>query len=398
LAKGTVLAFGDPLYKITAFFAYKTTKMNPAAQNSLRISEKNASGPASRVRKQFNTLIKKLETARLQLAAWEEARPAVMAEAEREFRPLTIAYCERQRAWVLLLDQMSMHKSMGKKDRVKLAGLICPMALALLDDEDDAELKEIYNRQSGGDFDAEAAEDSALFKDMVENITGLQVDTDADLRSPEAVFEALAAQMRQAASKEAQASQARPARPKAAALAREKRQAAEADKLKQSVREIFRKLASQLHPDREPDGAERERKTRLMQRVNVAYAANDLLGLLELQLEVEQIDQAHLNNLGEDRIKQYNTILDGQLREIEREIRLFEYSAAMEMGGEVRGRLTPQKMWRCLRGDIADMKVKLAGITAEIEEFKDVNKLKAWLKTYRPPAPDYDDDYWAMGF
>jgi hypothetical protein len=372
--------------------------MNPAAQNSLRISEKNASGPASRVRKQFNTLIKKLETARLQLAAWEEAMPAVLAEAEREFRPLTIAYCERQRAWVLLLDQMSMHKSMGKKDRAKLAGLICPMALALLDDDGDAELKEIYNRQSGGDFDAEAAEDGALFKDMVENITGVQVDTDVDLRSPEAVFEALAAQMRRAASQEPQASQARSARPKAAALARERRQAAEADKLKQSVREIFRKLASQLHPDREPDGAERERKTRLMQRVNVAYAANDLLGLLELQLEVEQIDQAHLNNLGEDRIKQYNRILDGQLREIEREIRMIEYAAAMEMGGEMRGRLTPQKMLRCLRADIADMKLKLADITAEIEEFKDVNKLKAWLKTYRPPVPDYDDAYWAMGF
>jgi hypothetical protein len=204
--------------------------------------------------------------------------------------------------------------------------------------------------------------------------------------------------MRRAASQEPQASQAKPARPKAAALVRERRQAAEADKLKQSVRDIFRKLASQLHPDREPDGAERERKTRLMQRVNVAYAANDLLGLLELQLEVEQIDHAHLNNLGEDRIKQYNKILDGQLREIEREIHMIEYAAAMEMGGEVRGRLTPQKMLRCLRADIADLKVKLAEVTAEIEEFKDVNKLKAWLKTYRPPVPDHDDAYWAMGF
>ena len=57
-----------------------------------------------------------------------------------------------------------------------------------------------------------------------------------------------------------------------------------------AVREIFRKLASALHPDRETDPGERARKTALMQRANVAYAANDLLGLLELQFEVDQID------------------------------------------------------------------------------------------------------------
>ncbi len=37
-----------------------------------------------------------------------------------------------------------------------------------------------------------------------------------------------------------------------------------------SVREIFRKLASALHPDREADAAERERKTVLMKRVSQA--------------------------------------------------------------------------------------------------------------------------------
>jgi hypothetical protein len=208
---------------------------------------------------------------------------------------------------------------------------------------------------------------------------------------------ALAAQMDRRAGEERQAEQAgAAARPKAAgALARERRQEAEADRLKQSVRDIFRKLASELHPDREPDAAERERKTALMQRVNVAYAANDLLGLLELQLEVEQLDQAGLDNLGEERIKQYNKILDGQLRELERESAGIEYAAAMEMGGEARGRLTPQTMLRCLRVDIAEMQAKLDAIAAELDRFSDANKLKAWLKTYRPVAePDYDDAYW----
>jgi hypothetical protein len=92
------------------------------------------------------------------------------------------------------------------------------------------------------------------------------------------------------------------------------------------VRDIFRKLASALHPDRETDSAKRGRKTALMQRANVAYAANDLLGLLELQLEANQIDQTGLDNLDDDRIKQYNRILDGQAGEIKAEIIALETS------------------------------------------------------------------------
>lgn len=363
----------------------------------LRIAEPGAKGPASRARKQFNTLIKKLEAARLRLAAWEEVMPAILSQAEHEFKPLAQAYLAHQRALVLQWDQMYQHKSLGKKDRAKLTDLICSMALEMLADGDDAELKDIYNRHSGGDFDAELAEDGAAMKDMMEKILGVRMDDDVDPRSPEAMMEALAAQMERDAGQQQQRAQAKAAaRPKpASALARERRQEAEADRLKQSVRDIFRKLVSQLHPDREPDAAERVRKTTLMQRVNVAYAANDLLGLLELQLEVEQIDQAGLDNLSEERIKQYNKILDGQLRELESETAGIEHAAAMDMGGQTRGRLTPQAMLRFLRADIAEMQAKLDAIVADLEEFRDVNKLKAWLKTYRPAVvPDYDDAYW----
>lgn len=182
------------------------------------------------------------------------------------------------------------------------------------------------------------------------------------------------------------------ARPKPASVrAREQRQAAEAAKLKQTVRDIFRKLVSDLHPDREPDVNERARKTALMQRVNMAYSANDLLGLLELQREIEQIDQASLDNLGEERIRQYNKILDGQLRESAS----IEYAAAMAMGGAMRGPLTPQALLRRLRDDVADMQARLDAIAADLDEFNDVNELKAWLKSYRPAfVPGEDDAAW----
>ena len=43
---------------------------------------------------------------------------------------------------------------------------------------DDAELKDIYNRLSGSDFDAEVEQQGAALKDMLEPLPGAEIDTD----------------------------------------------------------------------------------------------------------------------------------------------------------------------------------------------------------------------------
>ena len=55
--------------------------------------------------------------------------------------------------------------------------------------------------------------------------------------------------------------------------ARDEKLKIEADETSLSIREVYRKLVSALHPDREPDPQERARKTALMQRVNQAYGS-----------------------------------------------------------------------------------------------------------------------------
>lgn len=90
--------------------------------------------------------------------------------------------------------------------------------------------------------------------------------------------------------------------------------------LKQTLREVFRKLASALHPDREKDSATREQKTELMQRVNNAYAADDLLALLLLQVEVAQLDAASMRELPQARLISYNTTLNAQYQELQKQL------------------------------------------------------------------------------
>lgn len=351
--------------------------MTSTPQHAIRITTP-AAGPLSRARKQFNTLVKKLETERVRLAFWHTEAPKIRAMADNEFNPLFDQFASRRRELVRLLDRAWHDKALSKRDREKLADFICSMALAAVEaDQDDDDIKAIYNRYSQSDFDEEADAENAVFRAMVKQATGVELDADTDLDSAHAFFEAMHEKMEAADAQRAEP--AKPAKPSARALRHE----AEEAKLKQSVRDIFRKLASALHPDRETDPAERARKTDLMQRANVAYGANDLLGLLELQLEVEQVDQAGLDNLGDDKIEQYNGVLARQVREIHMEIQALEFHLALDMGWEPDERRTPKALMRQLRQDIAAMKANVKAVEADLVEFGDIRKLKAWLKGYR---------------
>ncbi len=146
-----------------------------------------------------------------------------------------------------------------------------------------------------------------------------------------------------------------------------------------------------LHPDREQDATERERKTELMQRVNTAYGKKDLLQLLELQLEIEQIDQLQLNNIAEDRLKYFNQILKEQLAELTQEIAEIEFPFKLNMSLPMHMALHPSILMRCLHTDIQSLKTDIRHLKADVLAFKDFDFLKHWLKAYQIPRRESFD-------
>jgi hypothetical protein len=61
-----------------------------------------------------------------------------------------------------------------------------------------------------------------------------------------------------------------------------------------SIRELYRKLASALHPDKESDANIRAEKTELMKKLNNAYRDNDIETLMAMQLELTQSESVDL--------------------------------------------------------------------------------------------------------
>jgi hypothetical protein len=182
------------------------------------------------------------------------------------------------------------------------------------------------------------------------------------------------------------ASRQRAKRSAAGDASRGKREQA-AKEVSQPLRDIFRKLVSALHPDREPDPTQRTRKNQLMQRVNQAYEANDLLTLLGLQLEIEQIDAAHLSSTTAKRLAHYNQILSEQLARLEAEL-----ESSIEPYRDLLGRwsgqaLTVAEVDRKLTMDVAQLRDAVRQLTQDLMAFRDPARLRARLRQY-----DLDDE------
>ena len=379
--------------------------MTAPRHTPVRIPQTPSAAPLSAQQKKFNRHIERINEERALLSAWQEAIAAYRERHAREVVPLRGSHIALLVELVQHLDAASDDKKLSKAARRTLSEGITDRVADLIDAVPDeatrAGLKDIYNRHSGGDYDAEEAEDNEVAKEMaqamVRDLFGVDLDLQGkDTESPEDLLRRIEEQMQAQRAQAEQQREAHQAKRRAKPNARERKAQEEAAQATQSVREIYRKLASSLHPDRETDPAERERKTALMQRVNQAYANNKLLDLLQLQLEIEQIDPEHIAGLSEERLKHYNRVLAEQLKELQQEVNEVEGHFMMEFGLDPYQRLKPAGLMRELRVDLQVLERENLRLNRELNWLRaDPAAIKDWIKAERQLQKQQDDfDPW----
>lgn len=350
----------------------------------------------------FNNLIKQIEKKRSRLSDWEAAIPFYRQKYTSELLPLVEKLVQAKIEIVRGLDQVSEKKELTKTERIVIASLIRKIAEQVLERHDDADLKAIYNKHSNIDYDSVKAASIESMKSMMEDMFGIELG-DVDMNSPDDMLNHAKARIEEELAKNnanRQSGEEHQNKHKKSAkqLAKETRQQAEEQQASLSIREVYRKLASALHPDREPDAQERKRKTSLMQRVNEAYEKRNLLQLLKLQLELEHIDHATINNISEDRLKHYNKILKEQLVELEQEINYVEDEFVGQFGIDPFDRIAPNSIMRDLAAEIVEIHSTIQEIQKDILVFEDIKKTKVWLKKMQRQAFEVDDGYDACPF
>ena len=358
--------------------------MSSATSKKLRIHDNPTQTHLSNAQKQFNKLSQKVAAQKQLLSAWQDTIPRYNQLLSSKYRPLLDSYNKQRSELVYLLDNAYHDKHFKKADKSKIQSIIIDLSLDLIAGHGQDELKELYNRHSDSDFDADnqaqEAEVLQAMKAALKKMYGVEISDDDDVSSQEKMQAVLEEKLKEQQFKK----ENRSAETKSKAQTPEEQEIearlkTEQENLKKSIQTVFRQLVAVLHPDREPDENERERKTALMQQVNVAYGKKDLLRLLELQLEVEQIDQDHLDNIAEQRLHYFNKILQEQAAELQAEIAEITQGFTQQRNTKS----SPEKVLEGLNMEIRNMQHNVSRLKTEIRALQSPAALKNWLKTYR---------------
>lgn len=344
--------------------------LEPAASSKLATPEQ----------KKFRKLIAKIEAVRADLVQWKNFLDDHEKQYAAQAAPLYARYRERRIDMARLLDRHMSDPLLKKTHRAKVTEILLGLLDSLIAEEHDEDLVRLYDTYSDTSFSEVQADEEEFIKSVAEDMFGIDM-TDVPLDSPEAMAEALEAQFAQAAAE--RENRARQRKKSAKALANEARIAEIEEGATKSLRAVFRQLASALHPDRELDPAERARKTALMQEVNRAYDARDLLALLELQLKIEQIDPAALADLARERLVHYNRVLQDQLLRLEDELRDLTMPIVLTLGDDAPRTLTPAFVVRAFESDLAATRQRVDSLEEDLVRFQDVKELKDALRHSR---------------
>lgn len=94
---------------------------------------------------------------------------------------------------------------------------------------------------------------------------------------------------------------------------------------KDNLGAVYRRLTKKLHPDLEPDEAERERKVRLVQDITATYSRGDLHALLQFELQWLESAGSDAACLSVKRLRACPGLLKQQAKELEAELQWLQF-------------------------------------------------------------------------
>ncbi|WP_322995237.1 J domain-containing protein [Castellaniella sp.] len=333
----------------------------------------------------FQRLVRQIHKLDAEILAWNDYRPHYSQKIAKQLMP---QFATLQTLNLALLRQMDAHflqqgAIRGKTRRKVLTNAILELARSLLDQDPEdivvQEVTELYNRYSDISLAEQDQMDRLMVLDLVEAEFGIQLDPDELEGDLSSVLAQMAERFRQEQAQNPPSGQAR--RPSARTAAAQQARQAEATAAQLSVRDLYRRLASHLHPDRQSDHQDETTRTVLMQRVNQAYDSNNLFELLSIQLEIPQTRATGIAGIETERIAHYNhalrqqvTALKAQLEGLRGQYRhLFQHSR----------KIRPADVDQAIRQKRIHLNSVIADLQNEVRRIRDPKELIVMLDLWR---------------
>ncbi len=341
--------------------------------------------PLSPTQKKFNQLSSKIEAQKKQVQAWREIADMAQQRVYGKLIPMAGELVLERAKLIVVLHEAALQYKLTKIELDKLDYLVCQLCEMVLgqnlDDAQELNIKRIYAVHAGSSFDDDEsdiiADQQALIKEHMKSEFDLDIDLDdIDFNNPEAFFEKLAEQHDQ------NQQQQKPEKKTKKQLEKEQQQQ-QADALaNQSLKQMYKRLAAILHPDRESVETEKVKKTALMQRATEAYQANDLVALIQLQVEVNQHGLSNIAQLADEQLHLYNLNLTKYSKQLQQDIAGFELMLADLCHFDFYERVTPKKVIKKLKDDLSFMTNQHLMLKQQVDRLLSARAIKDFLKEF----------------
>lgn len=352
----------------------------------LHVPRPAARTPSTPGQDRFRYLIDRLEKARHARADWDKLVVAFKTSDAKRIHPLRATLKQVTRDTVFQIDRLLDQKGWSRADKNALKDIACHTAEALLHaNPDDVEIRTIFDRHSSVTFQEMKQEEIEELKQDAKQHLGIDLD-DVDIQSEDDLVERVYEHMKNEDARQREQSAHRRKSPG------QQRAESNAQTAKQFLREIYRKLISAVHPDREVDPARRTEKTDLMQQINRAYATNDLLTLLEAQLRLELIDPDHVSKISGNRLQQFNRLLSQQLEAATAELRSLQDAFRTDHDLPHGRAITPQNLRLVTQRRARELRAHIDQQRRFLEVLANTSATKRWLKEQRRFDKGWSED------
>ncbi|NDP61024.1 hypothetical protein [Polaromonas sp.] len=379
----------DPSKSQPDLFAQATPA--ETACTALRLGSGKSGPRLSAAQQRFNRLLEKIDKLEGQVTEINTLADAFRPLYQGTLEPLREAHRALMRRMALTLDERLQRKGVTPTQKRNGLEILCELCETLAAFGDEA-MAALHDQRSARTLRQKEEDQAAMMRSMMEQALGAPLDMQAQDDS----LDPLEAVMRASHERLHEAMQAEEAQREAAQAKRKKKkptptqlkaeqQQEDADTV---LRQVYRQLASALHPDRERDPAEQQRKTALMSEANAAYAKQDLLALLHLQLRIAQADMQDMLQQPEERIAAMSLLLKQQASELESELFARQHHLMEEFDLAFYQAPTAAALRRQLELRAKDLKEELTFMEADIALVQDDAGFKRWLKNQASMSRD----------
>lgn len=315
-------------------------ELKPTHQTVLEVSPQH---------KKLNRLIDEIEQQKALLVAWQNAKDEIRAYSQKALMPAyrelySTLYEQMQTLWnSLSCYDLSKSDTAVVEDKIQtLARLLQGSHLLTQKQVDEVEKMHAYYQQAE-EYTHKTSKKKV--KDTLNDAEDETIEADDELE-------------------DWNSDQYQQAREQAKLKRQQGKQAKAAMLVNQSLKTVYLKIASIIHPDREPDESKKVEKTELLQRANEAYEQEDLFFLLKLQLEVEQSKQGLNRGLSTEQVKFYQQALEAQSQSLKQQIQELIDSLVWSNKAKIavsksKGQLNIEDLYKQIDADVSAVKQQL---------------------------------------